>query len=326
MELAIPLAKFPHFQTDSLEFVRNAMSEAYCNHRIKTQEVRPTVAARHNVAAMETLSLNYLTYGIALSVEVPEFPDFFLIDFPISGRMSYRLGRTTFSCHPGQGAVISPGCRLVSDWRPDSALFTLKIDRCTVEAVLTELIDKPLKENLRFDPLLDCAHGGGASLRALADYLVEELDSIDAVRHSPPWRRQLERSFIVGLLATQPHTYSADMLVSDAPHAPKFIRRAESFIRDNLAQPLTILDIVQAVGVPERTLFAAYRKHKGLAPMAHHRVLRMQAARAELLKPSQDATVASIACKWGFFHLGHFSMAYQRQFQELPSETLRSSR
>jgi AraC family ethanolamine operon transcriptional activator len=60
--------------------------------------------------------------------------------------------------------------------------------------------------------------------------------------------------------------------------------------------------------------------------MTHHRSLRLQAAREDLLAAGRDDTVASIACKWGFFHLGHFSHDYAARFGEKPSATLHINR
>jgi AraC family ethanolamine operon transcriptional activator len=60
--------------------------------------------------------------------------------------------------------------------------------------------------------------------------------------------------------------------------------------------------------------------------MAHHRALRLAVAREDLLKAGPHDTVASVACKWGFFHLGHFSRDYAARFGEKPSATLQLSR
>ena len=49
---------------------------------------------------------------------------------------------------------------------------------------------------------------------------------------------------------------------------------------------------------------------------------RLNAVRQDL-KSSEpdDATVAEIAGRWGFWHTGNFAADYSRQFGELPSQT-----
>jgi AraC-like DNA-binding protein len=321
-----PLTKFQRFATDDLEVMRGAMTDAYCRHDIRTNERRPQIAARHNQADLGAVSFNFLTYGVQLTVDVPEMPDFFLIDFPLTGEMRYQVRSDTFACTIGQCSISSPGGFLRSEWLRDSELITVKIDRRAVERVLGQMLDRSITRPICFDPVLDCTRGTGASFRALVNYLVAEMDAIDAVRHAPLWSRQLQRTVISGLLATQRHTYSEEIAACTGSASPKCVRRAEAFIRDNLTNVISIEDIVSATGVPERTLFASYKKFRGMTPMAHHRALRLAAAREDLLKAGPCDTVASIACKWGFFHLGHFSHDYAARFGEKPSATLQLSR
>ncbi len=326
MNAALPLAKFAHFATDSLDYVRGAMTAAYCKHGLWAQESRPRLVARHNQAAFGALSLNYLTYGVHLTVAVPELPDFFLVDFPIAGQANYRVSAREFACGIGQGSIISPGNSLRSEWSSDCELITLKIDRRAVERVLVDLLECSISKPIQFEPILDCSRGPGASFRALVRFLVNELDEVDAVRHTPIWSRQLERTIISGLLTTQRHTYTDALEARGAAVSPKCVKRAEAFIRANLTNAVSMDEVIAVAGVPERTLFAAYKKYRGMPPMAHHRALRLTAARQDLVKASAGETVASIACRWGFYHLGHFSRDYAMRFGEKPSATLRRRR
>ncbi|MGH8140825.1 MAG: AraC family transcriptional regulator [Steroidobacteraceae bacterium] len=326
MNTVAPLTKFQRFATDDLEFMRGAMTAAYCRHGIRTSERQPRIAALHNQADLGALSFNYLTYGVRLTVDVPEMPDFFLIDFPIAGSLNYQIRSRSFSCALGQCSITSPGSYLRSEWLRETQLITLKIDRGAVERVLAQMLERAITKPICFDPVLDCTQGTGASFRALVDFLIAELDQIDAVRHAPLWSRQLQRTVISGLLTTQRHTYSQDMAAHNSTASPRCVRRAEAFIRENLANTISIEDIVAVTGVPERTLFATYKKFRGMTPMTHHRSLRLQAARVDLLAARAQDTVASVACKWGFFHLGHFSRDYAARFGEKPSVTLQLNR
>ena len=326
MNASTPLTKFQRFVTEDLEFVRSAMTSAYCRHGIWTAERRPRVAARHNQADLGAISFNFLTYGLRLTVDVPELPDFFLIDFPIAGSVRYQVRSSEFSCATGQCSIVSPGSYLRSEWLRDSQLVTMKIDQRAVQTVLAQMLERNLTRPVCFEPVLDCTRGAGASFRSLVDFLVAELDHIDEVRHAPLWSRQFQRTVISGLLATQRHTYSRELESLGNTASPKCVRQAEAYIRANLANPISIEDIVAATGVPERTLFASYKKFRGMSPMTHHRSLRLQAARDDLLHAGAHTTVAAIACKWGFFHLGHFSRDYAARFGEKPSATLHINR
>jgi transcriptional regulator GlxA family with amidase domain len=153
------------------------------------------------------------------------------------------------------------------------------------------------------------------------------LDQADALRHLPMWSRQMERSLAMGLLSAQSHNYAEALQSKCGSISPGYVRRAQAFIRANLSGgAIDMEQIAAAAGVPERTLFASYRKYVGLSPIAHYRALRLQGARSDLLNPRENDTVASIACRWGFYHLGHFSRDYTRRFGEKPSETLKAHR
>jgi AraC-like DNA-binding protein len=61
-----------------------------------------------------------------------------------------------------------------------------------------------------------------------------------------------------------------------------------------------------------------------MAPTQWLRLRRLNSAHRELLSRGPDeTTVAEVAMRWSFWHLGRFSSSYRALFKELPSETLR---
>jgi transcriptional regulator GlxA family with amidase domain len=77
--------------------------------------------------------------------------------------------------------------------------------------------------------------------------------------------------------------------------------------------------------VSERSLYAAFQRQLGVAPMAYVRRRRLERAHDELLRssPNGRCTVIGVALRNGFTHAGRFAAAYRRRFGESPSETLR---
>jgi transcriptional regulator GlxA family with amidase domain len=74
-----------------------------------------------------------------------------------------------------------------------------------------------------------------------------------------------------------------------------------------------------------RSLYAGFKRYKGVSPMLALKNRRLESARDDLLRADPADSVTSIALKWGFEHLGNFSRDYFRRFGEHPSETLRHS-
>jgi AraC family transcriptional regulator, ethanolamine operon transcriptional activator len=94
----------------------------------------------------------------------------------------------------------------------------------------------------------------------------------------------------------------------------------------HLDEALSISDLAEQSGVPERTLRTAFQRCYGLSPIEYLRVNRLHQARRLLLASCPDATtVTQIAFGLGFWDLGRFAGAYRQLFGERPSETLRKS-
>jgi transcriptional regulator GlxA family with amidase domain len=73
-----------------------------------------------------------------------------------------------------------------------------------------------------------------------------------------------------------------------------------------------------------RSLQEGFRQHVGVSPMAYLRRVRLEHAHAELSEPRDgQRSVAAVAHRWGFGHLGRFAAAYRERYGVSPSDTLR---
>jgi len=69
-----------------------------------------------------------------------------------------------------------------------------------------------------------------------------------------------------------------------------------------------------------------FRDFKGTSPIRFLRAARYDRVREALGRAEPTETITEIAAKWGFGHLGRFSVEYRRRFGESPSATLRRAR
>ncbi|MNR62918.1 transcriptional regulator EutR [compost metagenome] len=60
--------------------------------------------------------------------------------------------------------------------------------------------------------------------------------------------------------------------------------------------------------------------------MRYLKEVRLRNVRQALLNPSEGDSVTDLAIRWGFLHLGQFSVDYRRAFGEKPSDTFRRAR
>jgi len=108
-----------------------------------------------------------------------------------------------------------------------------------------------------------------------------------------------------------------------APRGRLLAREAESWLRENLTEPVTIRALCEALHTSERTLHAAFREHVGTTPKAFVKAQRLEAARHDLLHPGPHTRVTDVALRWCFLHFGWFAHDYHALFGETPSRTLR---
>ncbi|MBV9201907.1 MAG: helix-turn-helix transcriptional regulator [Alphaproteobacteria bacterium] len=128
------------------------------------------------------------------------------------------------------------------------------------------------------------------------------------------------------LLLHQPHNYTEALRRLERPIMPRDVKRATDYIEANLDTAIGLPEIVAACGVPGRTLIKHFRDFKGTSPMRYMRTARYQKVREALSRAEPEESVGDIAAKWGFSHMGRFSVEYRRRFGETPSETLRRRR
>jgi AraC-type DNA-binding domain-containing proteins len=122
------------------------------------------------------------------------------------------------------------------------------------------------------------------------------------------------------------HNYSEMLDASGGGAAPRHVRLAENYMREHAEEPISIMDVVAAAGVSQRTLFDGFKRFRNTTPMAFLKSVRMENIRAELLREdpmTPGVSVTSIAVKWGFTNLGRFAESYRKRYGELPSATLR---
>ena len=137
-------------------------------------------------------------------------------------------------------------------------------------------------------------------------------------------RAEADRRLAVAVLDTFAHESAAETATAIALVAGGArLRRAVEHLRDHAHEPVGLAEAAAVAGLSSRGLQAAFARHLGTTPTLYLRSVRLERARAELreLDPTR-ATVAEVARRWGFGHLGRFSGTYRQRFGEYPSETL----
>jgi len=139
-------------------------------------------------------------------------------------------------------------------------------------------------------------------------------------------RAEANRAAAVTLLEVFPHVALQPRVDLAAPSGGR-TRAAVEFMVANAHRPMGTDEIAAAAGISLRSLQAAFRREYDVTATDYLRSIRLDRVRQELRDAEPGlATVAEVARRWGFTHLGRFAASYTTRFGEYPSVTLASSR
>ncbi len=143
---------------------------------------------------------------------------------------------------------------------------------------------------------------------------------------APLARRELAWLVNSAVLACFPNSMLDAETASYPGDTPQPLRRALLFIDEHAGEPITLNEIAAAARLSPRGVQAAFRRHLDTTPLAYLRGVRMERAHRDLegAQPANSESVATIAARWGFTHLGRFAIDYRRRFGSYPSQTLRA--
>jgi AraC-like DNA-binding protein len=274
------------------------------------------------------LYIGYVHYG-SLLVELspgPSRADYW-IQLPLRGQMEASIGRHVVVSNPKRAAIASPmheRCRFISN--ADGARLQLAVSQVVLAGQLAALLGEQPRAPLDFAPDMDLTVGYGRSLARHVLMAVADLDQPDSVLSNPVMMSKFEQLIITRLLLSHRHNYTGALRSRKGSIAPRDVKRAVDYLEAHLDAPVTLADLVDASGVPGRTLLKHFRDSKGVSPMRYLRNARFHLVRQALVEAQPGEGVTTIAMKCGFLHMGRFSVEYRARFGESPSETLRQRR
>lgn len=315
-------------QSDDLEEVRAGVGRIFKPHGLELAGRSHSLHGRMHHARHGDLSLNLLDYGSEVTIDPGRLESFFLLQIPVHGGAEIECGNKRFVSSSLTASLLSPSLPLRMHWGDACPQVILKIERGTIEHHCEQHLGEGFRRPVEFEPELSLASAGGMCLMQLLPLLADALSFPDHPLRNPLAFSQFESTLINALIYGQPNSARAGLRNPVGALAPFFVRRVEEFIRANAHEPLTIERLAEHAGVSASTLFAGFRNYYGMSPMAYVRQLRLERVRAELLnmEASSASSITDVATKWGFAHLGRFSIDYKRHFGESPSTSLRCRR
>jgi AraC-like DNA-binding protein len=327
-DLAQVAALGPWFRTRSPEEAIHLCETAYYPHRLRLLGPSKCFGLTQRVTSVGPMTVGEITYETDVALGFDETRASYHVCVPLEGRLEARHRGQQVTSTPTLASVYRPDADIaVTRWPAGSRHIAVKIDQVAVDSALETLVGRRADFPIAFDaalPLNTSAVQDWVRLLLMVNRQSERPDSL--LRHPLVWDPLLE-SVIHGFLLVADHPYR-DSLDAPADLArPSAVRDAMDIIETCPQMPLTSATLAAQCHVSVRTLQEGFRRHLGMSPMAYLRVVRLRRAHRDLRSANPShSSVASIAHRWGFTHLGRFAAAHKTIFGETPRQALRAAR
>ena len=310
---------------DKRRFVSSREWEPLDKRRFQIEPER--YRTEYSVAHIGRLRAHRIADSLAMQVtiQLPTVDVIRIVVFERGGARFVRPGRgEPATVHAAVGAAYSdaPGFQAITS--DDNSRLMLTLPAGVLRQKLEALLGGEQAGSLALQPVFDAARGAGGTIRRMLNFLIAELEHPDSLLTKEVAVQSYEERLALCLLLGLPHSHSERLLRQRAAAAPANVKRAEEFMRANAREPLTIEAIADAAGCSIRALQLAFRRFRGGTPTGPLQHIRLEAARAEMMRADRAHSLARIAAEYGFSNPSRFAQLFRRTYGAYPSEALRA--
>jgi AraC-like DNA-binding protein len=318
----------PWFRTRSPEEAIHLAAASFYPHRLGLLGPSHSFGLTLRVTQVGPITLGDITYDTDVALGFDQMRDTYHVHVPLKGWLQSQHRGQRLNSGPGLATNYRPDAEVtVTRWPGGSRHLAVKIDQCAVDRALETLLDSALDSSIAFDAELPLHADAAQDWVRLVLMVQRRLECPDSLMgHRLVWDPLVE-SLIHGLLLVADHPYRQALAARAAPGRPGAVRDAMDIIEAAPHLPLTTATLTKQCHVSVRALQEGFRRHLGMPPMAYLRLIRLRRAHRDLRSADPArVTVAYIAHRWGFAHLGRFAAAHKTMFGETPLHALHTAR
>ena len=139
-------------------------------------------------------------------------------------------------------------------------------------------------------------------------------------KHDSPWAIAQIRYEVLGLLIRLCSGYAKKNPTETGKSvSAERVKKAMTYIRSNLAKPLTLDEIAEVVGISKYHFSREFKALTGETVIDSINILRCKEAK-RLIESGMTVSAAAMSC--GFENLSYFSRTFKKHFGQLPSKFL----
>lgn len=266
----------------------------------------------------------YNSYSTDTDINAGCVGDIVIAGFLPSSRSRVTIDRVALCQNKNSSAIMSPGRHIYIERKAGLGTLAISAPMAKVVERFELLAGRAIKGPLRMKKKLPL--NGAVGLLGLQTAKAALLAHRQLYRSKKPTvlGASLD-SMALDILASLPSNYSAMLDMQEKPMVvPKFVAVAEEYMDANLAEPVTIADLLVVCQCSRTTLFNSFKRFRGYSPYQFLIDRRLQRVRQQLLTVTKPS-ITNIAFEFGFVHPSRFNVAYRRRFGETPSKTVAKS-
>lgn len=322
------LTSYQHcFASSDLDETCQYIGEALKPHQLTLLDRSQSLHANVGRTNFGHISFMYIHHGADVYVYPGKLEKIFIFQVPINtGDHCVRVGENLIQVVPGTAYMVSPTLDLELRMSRSCDNFVLALDRQYLEQHLEQQLQRRLDLPLEFVPRVELYQPASRELVDFMFFLTHQFNSSSTKLRDNPMRTQVESLFSNIVLTNLMHNYREELVGESVAPRPRYIKRAEEYIRANAHLSLTPQDIAKETNVSLRSIYAGFRLYLHCTPMAYVKNVRLEKINRKLQCEDAGVTVAQLTSQYGFGSSGNFAASYRHRFGELPSETIQKQR
>lgn len=294
-----------------------ALNRVYGVQRVEFAWSSAPFGALANRVQLDDVHLHYCRYDTSVQIDFSEMAGFRQF-FQIAGAGELQFSQSALPIDADSSAIIPPRHGFKGSYGDHYAHLVVQYDEETLGRKFELIYGAKTGKHLRPATLKTLPARGVARTRSIALALAHQFGDAGPVSDIAvsELSQALVSSFLLETVGPPEGSAKVDGLASVAQ-----ADLLEQFMQSHWHEPLTVESVANACGVSVRSVFAQFKRRRGVSPMAYLRDLRLENARRRLMS-SPDVSVMDVALACGFSSLGHFARRFREKFGELPSTTV----
>lgn len=313
------LDEFLLLKSDDYQTIKEQISHYLCPHHFDVA-LREPLNTRLNGFSFGNNALYDLKYSAPVMITIDERSNFYLFRLTLEGQCKVSLANQHVLQSAGIMSVTHPYTRQQIITNQDCRNIILKLSQHDVEAQLCKMLGHSAHKPLQFDTSPSCTN-------ECMDAVIETLNYLcHAYYHIHNWQfisSSFTQYLIELILLKIPNNYSEQLRIQGQQLLPRYLKKAQQYIQDQLQQPISLSNLSQHCDVSIRTLQKGFGQYLQQTPVEYIREQRLKHVHQALQGTQINETVTDILLRYGIQSFGHFSTIYKKRYGCLPSQTLK---